>query len=75
MGIFFTVYYVCIAAGPMIAGGLSEWAGLAAAFQLAAILLFVTVVLLPLFHWLSKRTYAQSLAEYQPVLKMHERQR
>jgi MFS family permease len=54
MGIFFTVYYVCIAAGPMIAGLISDAATTAAAFQLAAALLVATVGLLPLYHWLSR---------------------
>jgi MFS family permease len=54
MGIFFTVYYVCIAAGPMIAGRISDGATTAAAFQLAAMLLIATVALLPLYHWLSR---------------------
>ncbi len=60
MGIFFTVYYVCIAAGPMIAGQVSEGATLAATFQLAAVLLVITVGLLPLFHWLSRKVSAGS---------------
>lgn len=53
MGIFFTVYYLCIAVGPMIAGRISEGATTAAAFQLAAVLLIATVALLPVYHWLS----------------------
>lgn len=55
MGLFFTVYYACIAAGPMFAGQVSEWATLATTFQLAAGLLVVTVALLPVYHWLSCR--------------------
>jgi MFS family permease len=58
MGIFFTIYYVCIAAGPMLAGQVSEWVSLAATFQLAAVLLVITVGLLPLFHGLSRRVAA-----------------
>ncbi len=50
MGIFFTVYDICIAVAPMLAGRLSEMFGIAAALQLAAGLLGASVCLLPLFH-------------------------
>lgn len=60
MGIFFTVYYVCIAGGPMIAGHISETASIAAAFQLASVLLLVTVALLPLYHWLALQSKAHA---------------
>lgn len=63
MGLFFTVYYVCIAAGPMVAGQVSERVTLAATFQLAAVLLVITVGLLPLFHWLSAKVSAGSSLE------------
>ena len=60
MGVFFTVYYACIAAGPMIAGLVSEWASLTATFHFAAVLLAITVGLLPLYHWLSGRVSASA---------------
>jgi MFS family permease len=60
MGIFFTVYYACIAAGPMMAGVVSEWVSLAATFHLAAVLLVITAGLLPFYHWLSVRVSASA---------------
>ena len=60
MGIFFTVYYACIAVGPMIAGLVSERASLVATFHFAAALLVITVALLPLYHWLSGRVSASA---------------
>ena len=62
MGIFFTVYYICIAAGPMIAGRLSEMATIGAAFQLAAVLLLITVVLLPLYTRLADQSKSDTAA-------------
>ena len=56
MGLFFSVYYLCIAAAPMIAGILSELVGLAATFQLAAGLLLSTVALLPVYTGFARRT-------------------
>ncbi|EEB84940.1 hypothetical protein [Roseobacter sp. GAI101] len=44
----------------MIAGLVSEWASLAATFHLAAVLLVITVGLLPLYHWLSGRVSASA---------------
>lgn len=55
MGLFFSVYYLCIAAAPMIAGSLSEWIGLAATFHLAAGLLLCTLVLLPVYTGFARR--------------------
>jgi MFS family permease len=55
MGLFFSVYYLCIAAAPMVAGILSEQVGLAATFQLAAGLLLCTVALLPAYTGFAQR--------------------
>jgi MFS family permease len=50
MGIFFTVFYICGTAGPMIAGWVANLTGdIASTYQLAAILLVASVLVLPIY--------------------------
>ncbi len=60
MGIFFTVFYICSAVGPMIAGWMADLTGdIASTFQFAAALLIASVLALPIYHRLAARALAQ----------------
>lgn len=56
MGLFFTIYYMCIAAGPVLAGWVSQHFSLASTFQVAAGLLVFTVCLVPVFNRFANQT-------------------
>ena len=55
MGLFFTVFYICMMIGPAVAGALAKWAGsAAAALDFGAVLILVC----PLLIWLGNRVAA-----------------
>ncbi len=56
MGIFFSVFYLFQMAGPMIAGWVGDLTGnVAATYQYAALLLVISVAILPLYDGLARR--------------------
>ena len=60
MGIFFTVFYICSAVGPMIAGWIADLTGdIASTYQFAVALLIASVLVLPIYHRLGARARAQ----------------
>jgi MFS family permease len=60
MGIFFTVFYICSAVGPMIAGWMADLTGdIASTYQFAVALLIASVLVLPIYHRLGARARAQ----------------
>lgn len=60
MGIFFTVFYFCVTVGPMIAGWFANLTGqVESTYQLAAILLVASVLVLPVYHKLAASVHAE----------------
>ncbi len=60
MGIFFTVFYICSAVGPMIAGWMADLTGdIASTYQFAVALLIASVLVLPIYHRLTARALAE----------------
>jgi MFS family permease len=56
MGLFFTVYYVPMMVGPMIAGAAAKWSGsAAAAFDFGAVALVICPALLLVFNRIARR--------------------
>jgi MFS family permease len=56
MGLFYTIYYLPMIVGPMIAGAASKWSGsAAAAFDFGAVMLVVCPVLLWVFNRIAAR--------------------
>jgi len=60
MGIFFTVFYICSAVGPMIAGWIADLTGdIGSTYQFAVALLIASVLVLPVYHRLGARARTQ----------------
>jgi MFS family permease len=61
MGLFFTIYYIGMFAGPAIAGRAAAWTGNAStALDFGAIMLVVCVPLIGSFRWLAMRSLGRS---------------
>jgi MFS family permease len=61
MGIFFTVFYICSAAGPMIAGWVADLTGeIASTYLFAVALLIASILVLPVYHRLGMRARARA---------------
>lgn len=59
MGMFFTIFYICIPVGPMIAGWIAGLTGnIASTYHFAVALLIASVLVLPVYHRLAARARA-----------------
>ncbi len=69
MGIFFTFFYLFQAGGPMLGGLVAELTGdIADAYVYAAVLLVISVAILPLYHWFAvKARRHQASSQERPV--------